>query len=229
MNTSSITVYHGSPDIIREPQYGIGNLRNDYGRGFYCTESPELAKEWACTESRGGYANQYTLDLDGLKVLNLSDSEYTILHWLAVLLRNRVFNVRNRISGIGKQYILDHFKVETSSYDVIRGYRADDSYFSFAQDFLDNTITLQKLSEAMKLGKLGEQIVLMTPTAFSHIEFMGYEVAERDIYYPLRKNRDELARSTYFSSRNDRDLTADDLFLADIIRGRLTADDPRIQ
>lgn len=229
MDTSSIIVYHGSPDIVREPQFGRGNPRNDYGRGFYCTQSPELAKEWACTESRSGYANQYTLELEGLRVLNLSDSEYTILHWLAVLLQNRVFSIRNRVSGIGKQYLIDHFKVDTSSYDVIRGYRADDSYFSFAQDFLDNTITLQKLSEAMKLGKLGEQIVLMTPKAFSHITFVGYEAAERDIYYPLRKTRDELARSAYFSGRADIELTDDDLFLADIIRGRMTADDPRLQ
>ena len=52
------------------------------------------------------------------------------------------------------------FLLDISEYDVIIGYRADDSYFSFAQDFVAGVISLQKLSEAMQLGKLGEQIVL---------------------------------------------------------------------
>lgn len=36
-------------------------------------------------------------------------------------------------------------------------------YFSFAQDFVAGVISLEKLSEAMRLGKLGEQIVLKSP------------------------------------------------------------------
>jgi hypothetical protein len=228
-NTKSMIVYHGSENIVRLPQYGRGNPRNDYGQGFYCTESSDLAKEWACTDARGGFANRYVLDLEGLQVLNLKDRSYTILHWLTVLVQHRVFTVRNQISAMGKQYLIEHFNVDTTPFDIIRGYRADDSYFSFAQDFLDNTITLRKLSEAMKLGKLGEQIVLMTPTAFSYIEFLGYEEVDREIYYPLKQSRDELTRSTYFSSRKELALNADDLFLADIIRGGITADDPRLQ
>lgn len=52
-------LYHGSEKIIETPVYGKGNLRNDYGRGFYCTESEELAKEWACSNHRDGFANVY--------------------------------------------------------------------------------------------------------------------------------------------------------------------------
>ena len=36
-------IYHGSEKIIEKPVFGKGNLRNDYGKGFYCTESEELA------------------------------------------------------------------------------------------------------------------------------------------------------------------------------------------
>ena len=224
-----ITIYHGSENIIREPVFGQGNPKNDYGLGFYCTESLDLAKEWACTDSRGGYANRYSLNIEGLSVLNLSDRRYTILHWLTVLLRNRVFSLRNEISQAGKQYLLEHFDIDTTPYDIIKGYRADDSYFSFAQDFLDNTISVRKLSEAMHLGKLGEQIVLVSEKAFSQISFSGYEIAEQEIYYPLRKNRDELARSAYFSERKNSTLLEDDLFLADIIRRRISTDDSRLQ
>lgn len=37
-------LYHGSLEIISTPMYGQGKVYNDYGQGFYCTESLELAK-----------------------------------------------------------------------------------------------------------------------------------------------------------------------------------------
>ena len=88
-----IDIYHGSVDVIEHPVFGAGKLYNDYGRGFYCTEHVELAKEWACSTGRDGYANHYQLDMTGLSVLNLNGPEYNILNWLTVLLENRKFNV----------------------------------------------------------------------------------------------------------------------------------------
>lgn len=225
----TITVYHGSENIVRKPVFGNGNPRNDYGLGFYCTESPDLAKEWACSEMKSGYANRYSLDMESLNALNLSDGKYCILHWLTILLRNRVFSVHSPVSIQGRQYLLDCFSIDTSPYDIITGYRADDSYFSFAQDFLSNTISVRKLSEAMHLGKLGEQIVLVSKKAFSNIRYEGSEPADRSIFYPLRKQRDELARNTYFSERGKAVFKPDDLFLIDIIREGIKPDDPRLQ
>ena len=89
-----IILYHGSSKKIEIPKYGEGKEYNDYGRGFYCTEHLELAKEWACTELSDGYANRYELDLSGLKILNLSSENYTILHWLTLLLEHRIFSLR---------------------------------------------------------------------------------------------------------------------------------------
>ena len=221
-----ITIYHGSSDIIKKPKLGVGNPKNDYGLGFYCTESIDLAKEWACTSLRSGYANEYKLDLNDLNILDLSNSKYSILNWLTILLQNRTFNTNNEISKTGKEYLINNFNIDLSNYDIIKGYRADDSYFSFAQDFLNNTITVSKLAEAMKLGKLGEQIVLKSSKAFSHIKFVRYEEALQDIYYPLRKSRDTLARNTYFNNKNN--LTEDDLFLIDVIRKGIDNNDPRL-
>ena len=82
-------MFHGSPRIVREPVFGAGNPRNDYGLGFYCTERTELAAEWACTEGRDGFVNIYHLDPEGLEVLRLLEPEYHVLNWLAVLLENR--------------------------------------------------------------------------------------------------------------------------------------------
>jgi hypothetical protein len=84
-------IYHGSDHIILKPGYGKGNFSNDYGRGFYCTESIMLAKEWACAKNTDGYANQYRLHMNQLSLLNLNESKYHILNWLAVLTRYRSY------------------------------------------------------------------------------------------------------------------------------------------
>lgn len=66
-------IFHGSKKIIEKPQFGVGKIHNDYGRGFYCTESLEIAKEWACDYLEDGFANAYELDCEELKILNLND------------------------------------------------------------------------------------------------------------------------------------------------------------
>lgn len=62
-------LWHGSQKIIEAPQLGFGKVHNDYGQGFYCTESLDLAKEWACSRDVDGFANRYELDMADLKVL----------------------------------------------------------------------------------------------------------------------------------------------------------------
>ena len=67
------TLYHGSTKVIERPAFGMGNPKNDYGLGFYCTENLELAKEWASTEKSDGFANQYEINTEGLNILHLND------------------------------------------------------------------------------------------------------------------------------------------------------------
>ena len=219
-------LWHGSVNIIEHPQYGLGKPYNDYGLGFYCTENVELAKEWACTENHSGYANHYALDTDGLRILRLSDG-YTILHWLTLLLVNRQFNASSPIALRGKDYLKEHFLLDVSEYDIIIGYRANDSYFSFARAFLNNTISLAQLSNAMRLGKLGEQVVLKSKKAFAQIRFLDYQVADGAIYYAKRKQRDDAARQEYRYSAAKEALEG--LFLRDLIREEVQPDDPRIR
>lgn len=224
---SNLIIYHGSVSVIEHPEYGKGKPYNDYGLGFYCTESLDLAKEWAVGENRDGYANKYSLDMEGLNLLDLSQKGFTVLHWITLLLQNRIFTLKSDIAKIGKEYLTSHFALPVKDYDVIKGYRADDSYFAYAESFLNNTISVQRLSEALRLGNLGEQIVLMSKKAFSHIRFLGYEVSDSAIYYSLRKERNDKARLEFLSNRRGKP-TPNDLYLNDIIRG-VNADDPRLQ
>ena len=57
-----ITIYHGSKQIVEVPTFGLGRKNNDFGLGFYCTESNDLAKEWAVSSLSDGFSNRYTLD-----------------------------------------------------------------------------------------------------------------------------------------------------------------------
>ena len=220
-------LYHGSENIIEYPQFGKGSRNNDYGRGFYCTEEIELAREWACAKQNTGYVNIYELEMDQLNILNLNTPEYHILNWLALLADNRTYWQNSSISEQAKMYIKNNFLPDISSYDVIIGYRADDSYFSFAQDFVSNTISLQKLSEAMRLGKLGEQVVLKSQTAFEKITFRGYEEVDPMVYYVKKMEREQAARREY---RQSKKMAADvnDLYILDIMRENMKNGDPRL-
>lgn len=80
-------LYHGSDHVIKRPEFGAGKKHNDYGRGFYCTENIELAKEWAVSEDADGYVNKYSIDTSRLSILDINSEEYTMLHWLGILRR----------------------------------------------------------------------------------------------------------------------------------------------
>jgi len=221
-------VYHGSDHIIETPVYNGSKRTNDYGYGFYTTESKDLAMEWACSDNRNGFSNKYEVDLDGLSILNLNGPEYNILNWLAVLAKYRTYWQKGSIAEEAKAYLQQHFLIDPADYDVIIGYRADDSYFSFAQDFISGAISLAKLSEAMKLGKLGEQIVFKSRTAFSRIRFAGAEPADASVWYEKKAARDRAARRAYRSTRQSSD-SINELFIIDIMREEITNGDPRLQ
>ena len=191
-------IYHGSDHIIEKPVYHQGKKHNDYGYGFYCTEHKDMAMEWAVSEDKRGYANCYEIDTHDLTVFNLND--HSILSWLTVLLENRVFQLTSPLAREAYKYLIREFHIDYEKYDVIKGYRADDSYFSFAQDFLNGTISVSQLSQAMKLGELGEQVVIRSKNAFERVVYIDSVEADNLIWYPKRKARDDKARHDYLTT-----------------------------
>ena len=214
-----MNIYHGSKDIIEKPYYHGGKAENDYGFGFYCTKSLELAKEWSCSNNENnGFANKYSIDTTDLKVLDLTSKRYTILNWIAILLKFRTFDLTNEISKQAKEYLIKYFYIDVKQYDIVIGYRADDSYFSFARDFVNNTISVRQLSKAMELGELGEQVVIVSERAFNRLKFLGFEPADHLEYYAKRKARDQKAREEYLHGDVRKVSLENDLFVIDLIR-----------
>ena len=223
-----ISLYHGSTKVIEKPVLGLGNPKNDYGLGFYCTENLELAKEWACTERSDGFANSYEIGFEGLNILYLNKAPYHILNWLSILLQNRTFVLSQGLPTEAKAYLLDNFLPQYEHHDLIIGYRADDSYFSFANAFLNNTISLEQLRKAMFLGKLGEQVVLKSEEAFSRLVFKESIPVDSSLYYPKRQARDRQAREDF---QNEKAVVspAVAIYMIDILRQKWTNEDPRLQ
>lgn len=224
-----IKLLHGTDHIIKIPDYSLGKPHNDYGQGFYCTEDVEMAKEWACKENKNGFVNEYNFNTDGLSVLNLLDGKHSVLNWIALLLKNRIFTLQDEIAIDARNYIIEHFSVNLGDYDVVIGYRADDSYFSYAQSFVGNALPLRSLNRALKLGKLGAQTVLISERAFTQIEFVDAAPVNKEIYYPKFLSRDTTARTTYQKEIKKSRSYRDDIFVMDILREEIKNDDPRIQ
>lgn len=220
-----ITIYHGSEQIVEVPTFGVGKKNNDFGLGFYCTESDALAKEWAVSSLRNGFSNRYTLNTKYLNILNLNSPNYTILNWIAVLVEHRLFSIKTPVARRAKRYLIENFGVNVSAFDLITGYRADDSYFDYAESFLNNGISVEQLARAMRLGKLGEQIVIKSQFAFSQLQYEGFDVAEKETYYVRRKARDDEANRLYWDMLEEE---SDGLYIQDIMRGGIQNDDPRI-
>jgi len=223
-----LTIYHGSEKIIEKPIFGYGRKNNDYGLGFYCTESLELAKEWSVDFERSGFANKYEINTDRLNVLYLNSDRYCILHWLTMLLKNRQFDTQSILASDAKKYLLQHFDISLDGVDIIIGYRADDSYFSFAQDFLNGTISYRQLNNAMHIGQLGEQFVLISKKAFNRIKFIKVEIADSNEWYMKKALRDKNARSEYFNSEKNKRQRGD-LYITTILDEEIKPGDERLR
>ena len=213
---SKIVLYHGSDKIISKPQYGGGKLFNDYGQGFYCTKHLDIAKEWAVEAKRDGFVNVYELDDKGLKILNLNDEKYAILHWITLLIEHRTFSINSPLAKDGIGFLQRNYHIDIDEYDAIIGYRADDSYFSFARAFLANSISLAQLQDAMYLGELGLQFFIKSEKAFSMLKFVEAIPVDCREYYPLKNARDTKAREDYIAVSQDVD--KEGTYLLDLIR-----------
>lgn len=163
-----IILYHGSPNKVVVPQFGFGEGKHDYGKGFYLTENIELAKEWAvCRPNEtNGWVHKYELETDDLKILDFQ--EHNILSWLAELMKHRDASDSRRYKVLSKKFIAE-YGIDTSEYDVIKGWRANASYFYIAKEFVRDNIDIEILEELLSLGGLGIQYCIKSELAYSKL------------------------------------------------------------
>ena len=190
-----IVLYHGSENIIEKPTYGNKSKNSDYGDAFYCTDNLDAAKEWANKRKTGGFANKYLFDGRGLSVLDLTDrNKYSVLHWIALLMENRELDSDFKENYSRElKYLKDNYYIDVKQYDVVIGYRADDSYFIFPLMFVSSEIRLEALEEIYNLGYyLQKQVALISEKAFNRLKFVKSIPAE-PIYLDKYRTRVTLA------------------------------------
>ena len=189
-----ILLYHGSPDKVIVPQYGFGEDKHDYGRGFYLTEDIELAKEWAvCRPNETtGWVHKYELDTTELKILDFQ--QHDVLVWLAELMKHRDADDSRRYKVLSEKFIAK-YGLDSNGADVIKGWRANASYFYIAKEFVRDNIDMEILEELLSLGGLGIQYCLKSEKAFAKLN----EVADGLICVDYKEFNDRY---------NERDATA---------------------
>ena len=195
------TIYHGSDKIVRVPGFGAGNAMNDFGLGFYCCEQAGPAAEWAVSFDRNGFVSAYSIETEGLRIVNLCSTQYCALHWLYVLLSFREFESSSPLVNRAKEYINKNFAVDHQGCDCMTGWRADNSCFALAQDFLEGSISYRSLARALASNDSNRQFVLKSNRAFERISYTGYETAAAAGHYPAAVSREvrilKEAKSSY--------------------------------
>ena len=163
-----IILYHGTPNKIVTPVFGGGEEKHDYGKGFYLTENIELAKEWAVCrpQEANGWVHKYELDCDSLKIFDFQESSF--MAWLAELMKHRDAAESKRYKMLAAKFI-DKYGIDTSNYDVIKGWRANASYFYIAKEFVRDNIDVEILEELLSLGGLGIQYCIKSKLAYENL------------------------------------------------------------
>ncbi len=162
-------LYHGSPHKIVAPTFGLGQERHDYGKGFYLTADIDLAKEWAVCrpETQSGYVHSFELDTDGLNIFDFERE--SILCWLCELMKHREAASSKRYRVLSAKFIEKYGK-DTSSADVIKGWRANASYFYIAKAFVRDEVDIDILEELLELGELGVQWCIKSEKAYRQLK-----------------------------------------------------------
>lgn len=201
MSKRELILYHGTKFQFTRPEIEKSNPFSDYGRGFYCTKNLELAKEWSCSrlvqQETIGYVNKYSIDTANLKTFDFLSGGYNSLNWIATIIQNRELETDDADVAYAKNYLLDNFAVNLSGYDMVIGYRADDSYFKYATRFLEGRLNLDALTYAMYLGHLGEQYVIMNQETMDKMKFIEAIETNGKIYGPRYSKNDKTANDEY--------------------------------
>lgn len=151
----SITLYHGSNQIVDEPEIRTAKYNKDFYYGFYCTLIKEQAIKWATRYQSTGYLNEYSYTEN--PELKIKKFETMTEEWL--------------------DFIADCRLGKAHDYDIVEGPMANDTIFNYVQDFIDGNISRAAFWELAKFKKPTHQISFHTARALTTLKFeKGYGV-----------------------------------------------------
>lgn len=152
-------LYHGSLEIVKEPEIRKSNRTLDYGTGFYATTSIEQAESWVkrrMKESRTnhGYINEYELDKEKIKELQFLSFEQPTEEWVDFVMSNRI------------QLNYEHH------YDLVYGPVANDRVYASFALYESGIIDRRLLISELKTYKLVDQFLFHTEASLKCLTFI---------------------------------------------------------
>lgn len=151
-------LYHGSLEIVTEPEIRKPNRTLDYGEGFYMTSSSEQAEAWVRRKLKGdvtlGYVNVYEYDEDMEKVLDTLVFETPDEAWLDFVMANRM--------NVAFQH----------GYDIVKGPVANDRVYASFALYEAGLIDKKELINELRAYKLVNQILIHTARALPSVRWI---------------------------------------------------------
>lgn len=213
-------LYHGSKTIVKNPITKGSKPYNDYGPSFYLTLDLNAAKSWACKNDEAGIVNKYEIRSDAfakLKILDLTNKdEYSLLNWVAILIHFKELDPDIIEENIEAIEWLNNFYIDVDKYDVIIGFRADDSYWLFPEEFIKNNLSFEDLGNVYMLGDLGIQYAFMSERAIKLLKFVDAIECEES-FVGLHKNIVKEASKQFTNIIHQRKTTSK-TYILDLIR-----------
>ena len=145
-------VYHGSTEIIKNPDVIHSKNYLDFGQGFYITTFENQAKKWAVRkgmrQEKVAIVNVYELseEWDNFKVLSFEKEK-----WLDFVCACRKGQPLNK------------------EYDIIIGNVADDDVFKTVDMYFRGLWDKEKVLEELRYYKMNNQICIVNQEALNRL------------------------------------------------------------
>ena len=152
-------LYHGSLEIIHQPEIRLPNRTLDYGSGFYTTTSYQQAEDWVKRRMNErklklGFVNVFEFDKSSLDQLNCLIFEKPTEEWVDFVMSNRTE------------------KGFSHPYDIVYGPVANDRVYAAFALFEGGILDKQSLINELKTYKLVDQYLFHTEPALQAIKFI---------------------------------------------------------
>ena len=172
-----------------------------------------MASEWSVCNpvEKNGWVHKFMLNTHELKILDFE--KYDILSWLAELMKHRDADTGRRYKVLAPRFI-EKYQIPTEGYDVIKGWRANASYFYIAKCFVRDEVDISILPDLLKLGDLGIQYCLKSEKAFQALreEHSALKEVEFSKANPQYIRRDRTAREAMYALINSDENKIDKVF-----------------
>lgn len=161
-------LYHGSTDIVTNPQILKSDIGRDFGFGFYTTDIKIQAQRWAERKAKilkkrnieaFAVLNIYEIDFEIAKdALNINKFEGASMEWLEFVVTCRANS---------------DFKHD---YDVVRGNIADDNVGETVSYVMSGIMRKEDAVKRLKFEEINNQICFNSDKALLHLKFVKSEV-----------------------------------------------------